>query len=326
MILLHRPFALYDDATSTAESDSDGSELDNHFSALSRTLCTKHAVRVARIFWQHRQRFETRYIFVTGLQHAGTAAIALVAALAYIKDRSSRAANMQYLECLAAALHDMTETYHPAERMSTVLEAVMVELRADGPRRSVVPARRDSSSHAEVPEYSSKRRQLAQMKSMKKQPPVIEESQNPPSAFDGFVVITPQTTDSTNVEGLWPNLSNNEESALDYPMSSYRDRFFPRQELSPPRSAWMGAETPQISRPATAFAENFRVPPREDDSDMDFRAMLRHDSDWHRTPLDGEPPLSGTASPPKRDKAAQSQAETMSGLHEIWDEMMRAGG
>jgi Fungal specific transcription factor domain len=326
MILLHRPFALYDDATSNAESDSEGSELDTHFSALSRTLCTKHAVRVARIFWQHRQRFDTRHIFVTGLQHAGTAAIALVAALAYIKDRSSRAANMQYLECLAAALHDMTETYHPAERMSMVLEAVMVELRANGPGRSVVPARRDSSSHAEVPEYSSKRRQLAQLKLARNQPAAIQESLDHPSSFDGFVVITPQTTDSTNVEGLWPNLSNNEESTLDYPMSSYRDHFFPRKELSPPRSAWMGAETPQISRPATAFAENFRVPARENESEMDFGAMLHHGSDWPRTDLDGWPPLRGAQSPPKKGKTVQSQAETMSGLHEIWDEMMRTGG
>jgi len=90
VILLHRPFALYDDADTSAESDSsDSSELDSHFSTLSRTLCTKHAIRVARIFWQHRQRFATKHIFVTGLQHAGTAAILLVAALAYIRDRSS---------------------------------------------------------------------------------------------------------------------------------------------------------------------------------------------------------------------------------------------
>jgi len=62
----------------------------------------------------------------------------------------------------------MTETYQPAERMSRVLDAVMVELRADAPaeerQRKLVPARRDSSSYADIPEqYSShKRRQLAQ--------------------------------------------------------------------------------------------------------------------------------------------------------------------
>jgi hypothetical protein len=155
MILLHRPFARYDDPNSVQANNSDSSEDDsdtgkianptNHFSALSRTICTQHAVRIARIFWQHRQRFDTRQIFVTGLQHAGTAATALVAALAFMKDRSTRNNNMQYLECLTAALKDMSYTYVPAQRMSNVLEAVALELRDAAPERRTVPARRDSS-------------------------------------------------------------------------------------------------------------------------------------------------------------------------------------
>lgn len=64
---------------------------------------------------------------------------------------------MQYLECLAAALSDMAYTYQPAERMSTVLRAVMVELRGGPdpvsstsfniykPQSSIVPARRGST-------------------------------------------------------------------------------------------------------------------------------------------------------------------------------------
>lgn len=64
LILLHRPFALYDDQASNEN------EPDDHFSTLSRTVCTKHAIRVARIYWQHRQRFDTKQIFITGMQHA----------------------------------------------------------------------------------------------------------------------------------------------------------------------------------------------------------------------------------------------------------------
>jgi hypothetical protein len=67
LILLHRPFALYDDQSNQGY---EGNGPDDHFSALSRTVCTKHAIRVARIFWQHRQRFDSKQIFVTGLQHA----------------------------------------------------------------------------------------------------------------------------------------------------------------------------------------------------------------------------------------------------------------
>jgi hypothetical protein len=64
---------------------------------------------------------------------------------------------MQYLECLTAALSDMASTYQPAERMSTVLRAVMVELRGGPeppnsthfnlykPASSTVPARRGST-------------------------------------------------------------------------------------------------------------------------------------------------------------------------------------
>ncbi|OCL04444.1 hypothetical protein AOQ84DRAFT_416253 [Glonium stellatum] len=69
LILLRRPFAMYEDSQS---QDYEGNGPDNHFSALSRTVYTKHAIRVARIFWQHRQRFDTKQIFVTGMQHAGT--------------------------------------------------------------------------------------------------------------------------------------------------------------------------------------------------------------------------------------------------------------
>lgn len=68
LILLHRPFAMYEDP-STGDEDNNTSS-DNHFSTLSRAVCTKQAIRVAKIFWHHRQRFDTRQIPVTGLQHA----------------------------------------------------------------------------------------------------------------------------------------------------------------------------------------------------------------------------------------------------------------
>jgi hypothetical protein len=67
LILLHRPFAMYEEPNT---NDEDNNAPDNHFSALSRTVCTKHAIRVARIFWHHRQRFDTKQIPVTAMQHA----------------------------------------------------------------------------------------------------------------------------------------------------------------------------------------------------------------------------------------------------------------
>jgi hypothetical protein len=67
LILLHRPFALYEDQRT---ENHQSVVPDDNFPALSRTVCTKHAIHVARIYWQHRQRFDTRRIFITGMQHA----------------------------------------------------------------------------------------------------------------------------------------------------------------------------------------------------------------------------------------------------------------
>lgn len=120
--------------------------------ALSRSICTQQAMRVARIFWQHRQRWTSgRQVFVTGIQHAGTAATALIAALAHdttiagaptgASSSSSCAADdmtgadkrsyLGYLEVISHAIHDMSETYHPAERMDALLSAVILQLRQD---------------------------------------------------------------------------------------------------------------------------------------------------------------------------------------------------
>lgn len=232
LILLHRPFAMYEEPSG---SDSeDGHSPDNHFSALSRTVCTKHAIRVARIFWQHRQRFDTKQICVTGLQHAGTAATALVAALAFIKDANDRNNNMQYLECLSASLQDMSQTYQPAERMFLVIQAVLTELRGTPddinnlhrPKGVMVPARRSSTCIEDMdPPALTKRRQVARAYSKSKLPPVDhrlsidptlsnnhnmyhrKQSQSESDRMDGFGMVTPQSEIAS-----WANLSSDNTS------------------------------------------------------------------------------------------------------------------
>ncbi|RKK70601.1 hypothetical protein BFJ69_g11676 [Fusarium oxysporum] len=161
MILLHRPWAKYGsisgDSSSTeshpspesdrkANSESPG----HHFTAegssmstddrqrvvhgsrtsLARSICTQQAIRVARIFWQHRQRFDGRKIFITGMQHAGTASIALIAALAYQRNEPNRQTYIGYLEILSDAVGDMSATYHPASRMDDLLKAVLDQIRS----------------------------------------------------------------------------------------------------------------------------------------------------------------------------------------------------
>ena len=139
----------------------------DHYSTLSRTICFDNAIRVARIFQIHRKRFDTRQIFVTGIQHAGTAATALIAAITQIRDLEERVRPLQHLRILADALKAMSPTYQPAERMFNVLEDVCLEAGWDLQQlpelgdeflRPSVPTRRATSGDVAV--SSAKRRQL----------------------------------------------------------------------------------------------------------------------------------------------------------------------
>jgi len=250
LILLHRPWARYEEPTppSSDDGEDDSFNLDNNHSFMSRSICTRQAIRVSRIFWHHRQRFDTRRIFCTGMQHAGTAATALVAALASLKNPSERKSNMQYLENLAAALQDMSATYQPAASMSSILQAVMIELQNSSDKtpppdfngsrylqnESIsIPARRDSNAMNldESDMRTFKKRQLSKASSTRPSisasdypktplvPPLsIGGSGTTPHLFhpdeerrDGYVMITPRS------ERSWPNL-NSDLNALDYPM------------------------------------------------------------------------------------------------------------
>ncbi|KAI9812436.1 MAG: hypothetical protein M1827_004667 [Pycnora praestabilis] len=168
LILLHRPFATYEHSYPKIEDESD---IDiNHFSLLSRSICFDNATRLARIFRFHRERFDTRQIFVTGLHHAGTAATALVAGITLIQDPKDRVEPLQHLQCLDDALQDMSHAYAPAERLSNILSNVMRESAwkldqvpemEPRPARPSIPARRASSNDAPLsPSYAKKRHVL----------------------------------------------------------------------------------------------------------------------------------------------------------------------
>ena len=220
LILLHRPFARYDDPNDPETEEV--SALDSHFSRASRGICTKSAVAVARIFWQHRQRFDGKQIFCIGMQHAGSAATALIAALAYIPDTADRTNNMQYLEVLHAALQDMSHAYQPAERMASVLNAVMIELRGGsisdgkmlGSTSTTIPARRESSS-VDADRPTVKRRQTDNSRKTKAMPPPSSARQHRASdtgtdhsvalqehhQHNEYVMVTPREEGSS-----WPNV------------------------------------------------------------------------------------------------------------------------
>lgn len=156
MILLYRPWAKYGPVTmegihasyrpnsafasQTTSSSTDtfshglgssGSVDDEGRVALSRRMCTQHAVRVARIFWHHRQRgFDGRKISVLGIQHAGASALALMASLAHRSPDLDQRSNLSYLHVLSTAIYDMSNVYQPAARMYHLLKSILADIRA----------------------------------------------------------------------------------------------------------------------------------------------------------------------------------------------------
>lgn len=220
LILLHRPFACYDGSSS--EEGERVSVLECHFSQASRTICTESAVTMARMFWRHRQRFDGKQIFCTGMQHAGSAATALIAALAYIPDIAERSKNMQYLEVLHAALQDMSYAYEPAERMAAILNAVITELRGGSisPTHATISARRGSFT-LETEQRMLKRRQISRFnlhEEMLPPPPAPQRSNRDSDAASdqssqshhlntsGNIMIKPRSEPES-----WPTLQGNRQ-------------------------------------------------------------------------------------------------------------------
>lgn len=273
IILLHRQFARYDDIVD--KGDEDGlryCDTASHLSALSRATCTNAAGRIAQIYWQHRQRFDSRKTFVTGLQHAGNAATALVAAIASSDDRVANDKNMRYLECLTAALKDMSETYQPAERMASVLDVVLLELQDLHPEQqlsSTIPARRGSSADREQEPFfiPSKRVSSNRARAGAALLPTISQSMSSagyePSNFSYPVVPSPTPTsqvrlekpigcgptsddfvvvdgDQSNVDGSWATFNGSDPFNMDVGMAA-------QATPAPFRSVWAGAQTPCFS-------------------------------------------------------------------------------
>ncbi|KFH45036.1 Nitrogen assimilation transcription factor-like protein [Hapsidospora chrysogenum ATCC 11550] len=95
--------------------------------------CFTHAIEVARIIKAYRQRFEMRTMFVTGMQHATTAALAIVENLSTAAAQpKSQSGALLHLQCLAEALYANAASYFPAKVMSEILSTVINEYRARG--------------------------------------------------------------------------------------------------------------------------------------------------------------------------------------------------
>ncbi|EFQ31945.1 fungal specific transcription factor domain-containing protein [Colletotrichum graminicola] len=158
MILLHRPWAMHaenggDDKSTGPYSTPDSSsasvgpsnqhlndppetksphlDMEPGRTASSRRICDFHATCVAKIFWQHRQKFDGTKIVITAVQHAVTAVIALVAAATYTQSDSDRRKYLAHLDILKSAISDMGRVYEPAASMEALLKVALMQLRSN---------------------------------------------------------------------------------------------------------------------------------------------------------------------------------------------------
>jgi hypothetical protein len=133
LILLHRPYIKNMDSQQH-NSSSNGPE-DQSQLPLSRRVCVENSKHVASIFQHYRKRFSLKQVFVTGLQHVGTAATSLMVEMMNNRDPSVHKELLPHLVTLRSAIAQMAETYQPAGLMSSVIVhflAAFQGLLADG--------------------------------------------------------------------------------------------------------------------------------------------------------------------------------------------------
>ncbi|KAF2635232.1 hypothetical protein P280DRAFT_437412 [Massarina eburnea CBS 473.64] len=122
LILLHRTFPTQPSSSKHTSAST------THFGNLSRQICVANALRVAEIITAYKARYSLQRIFVTGLQHIGTAATALMAEISMLQTETGRheaqmerTRLLEYLRGLGECMMDMSETYQPAVLMASVV-------------------------------------------------------------------------------------------------------------------------------------------------------------------------------------------------------------
>jgi hypothetical protein len=94
----------------------------------ARRTCFAHALDVAAVMRVFSRRFDA--MVVTGMQHAATAAIAIVEGISCEPRRKAEA--FEQLQFLAETLSAHAD-YHPAKVMSDILRGVVADYRAEPP-------------------------------------------------------------------------------------------------------------------------------------------------------------------------------------------------
>jgi hypothetical protein len=127
-ILLYRPFL--EQVEVQGLNPGNGADGDQDvIIQVARQTCYQHAIQVARIFAAFSEAFDMRTMFVTGMQHAATAAIAIVNGISTGSAQHHQEA-LKHLQTFADALYVHASVYFPAKVMSNTLFNVIGEHRA----------------------------------------------------------------------------------------------------------------------------------------------------------------------------------------------------
>ena len=114
MILIHRPFVQYNDTV------PDG--LDLQFKSLCRATCASSAEAIADILESYRERFELSQVYGTAVQHAGTAATAMMGEVVMLGDSTRRSHLVAKLSSLRMSVDLMSRNYRGAGLMVSVMD------------------------------------------------------------------------------------------------------------------------------------------------------------------------------------------------------------
>lgn len=144
LVLLYRPFTYEDGANEVGGARTTGAE--EVVRETARKTCVAHAVTVADIIAQYCHRFDIRTMFVTGMQHAATSAIAIFEGM--VAEKLDRQIALGHLQRLADVLNVHAKTYVPAKVMSGILFDVIDNYRS-GRSRPKRPSQSAFRSHIE---------------------------------------------------------------------------------------------------------------------------------------------------------------------------------
>lgn len=104
---------------------------------MSRSVCAENALRVVEIFLEYEKSHDLSKVYVSGVQHVGTAATALMTEIFSTQDEEQRSKLLEHLLTLGRILNVLSKTYPPASLMSNVINRFVKDFSDEGSQVSM---------------------------------------------------------------------------------------------------------------------------------------------------------------------------------------------